>query len=235
MIGICDWGIGGIGVLKELNKNGSFNFVYLSDSGFTPYGKVPEAALRERWRLVKEFLEAQGATKIVVACNALSTVIDEQKGISTIIDAGKKAIQEVKGEKIGIVGGNRTIDSAILQDFATSLGRKNIGISAQKWSARIEKGDLDSQELIADINEVMNNLEDCSSVILACTHYPAITPILKRLYPEIDFIDPANYLTLITNEDSSKGVFYTTGDHISSDISSLKSFDFRTSFSKVEI
>lgn len=48
-IGICDWGIGGLGVYKELRKRGSnADIVYFSDSGYTPYGKVPKDELHER-------------------------------------------------------------------------------------------------------------------------------------------------------------------------------------------
>ncbi len=79
-IGMIDWGIGGLGVYKELvTDSPQFTCVYISDSGFTPYGKTPKLKLIRRLNQIVDFLRRKGVKTVIVACNAASTVLDELK------------------------------------------------------------------------------------------------------------------------------------------------------------
>ena len=85
MLGIIDWGIGGIGVYKALKERlGDLPVVYFSDTGTTPYGKMSKRELNGRLDQVIAFLKAQGAANIVIACNAASTAIPylDKTGVS---------------------------------------------------------------------------------------------------------------------------------------------------------
>src|SRR5947209_3201666 len=75
-LGIIDWGIGGISVLKALGeKLADIRAVYFSDTGATPYGKMSRGELAARLDVVIEFLKSKGVTHIVIGCNAASTAI----------------------------------------------------------------------------------------------------------------------------------------------------------------
>lgn len=73
---VIDWGIGGFGVVRELERRSpGMGFVYFSDGGFTPYGKAKAGALVVRLERVARFFFDRGVRRVVVACNAASTVV----------------------------------------------------------------------------------------------------------------------------------------------------------------
>ena len=79
-LGTLDWGIGGLGVHQRLLALGvADDALYLSDAGFTPYGKLEEDALAARVAGCLERLSAAGCTHVVVGCNAASTVLSHPR------------------------------------------------------------------------------------------------------------------------------------------------------------
>lgn len=191
-IGICDWGIGGLGTYKLLRERSlsSVDVIYFSDAGFTPYGRVPRNKLFERWLKVKNFFDKHEVDDIIVACNALSTVVEPEKGIITIATVVKELVNQYKNEKVAIIGGVRTIESGIYE-----LGfEEHVFSVAQPLSALVEKGMIMGREVEEEITKIIDPIKDVRKVILACTHYPSLIPVMQKLYPEIEFIDPAEEL-----------------------------------------
>lgn len=191
-VGICDWGIGGLGTYKLLREKSLSNVdvIYFSDAGFTPYGRVPRNKLFDRWLKVKGFFDRHEVDEILVACNALSTVVEPEKGIITIAAVVKELVNQHKNEKVTIIGGVRTIESGIYE-----LGfEEHVFSVAQPLSALVEKGVIKGREVEKEIAKVIEPIKDVRKVILACTHYPALIPVMQKLYPEIEFIDPAEEL-----------------------------------------
>lgn len=209
-IGICDWGIGGLGVYKELREIGSkADVVYFSDAGFTPYGKVPKQELFERWLLVRSFFKKERVDLIIVACNALSTVVQEDEKIVTIARAVRSVIEENRSKAVGIIGGVRTIDSGIYD-----LGFGHQGSIAQPLSALVESGNIDGFSVENAIRNVIQPIATSEIIIYACTHYPVLDPVFQRLYPSKSFIDPVHKLFELTTfpmEGNSMDDFYTSG------------------------
>ncbi len=190
-IGICDWGIGGIGMLQHLREMSNFDIVYLSDAGYIPYGKVAPEELRKRWEQVKSFFKAKGVTKIAVACNALSTVVESNKDFVTVIESGLAMVCETKYQHVGITGGYRTIESNAYLTPLEKLGFNVEQSIGQVLSARVEAGDLDSDNTRRDIITVFEPLKDCEVVLLACTHYPVLSGHIKNEFPQLLLLDPA--------------------------------------------
>src|SRR5688572_32066629 len=99
-IGICDYGIGGIGLYKLIREKTTADIIYFSDSGYTPYGKVAKEELENRIETVFEFLRSKGAEKIAVACNAASTVIPQDPNVSGIIEHAIQMVTDLHPESI---------------------------------------------------------------------------------------------------------------------------------------
>jgi glutamate racemase len=81
----------------------------------------------------------------------------------------------------------------------------------------IESGDTSSDSLRAECRQILFPLRNCSHILLACTHYPAILPILQDCVGnETQFVDPAGELVdRIRPWDLAEGVgdvYVTTGD-----------------------
>ena len=83
-IGVFDSGVGGLSVLREIRRLlPDADLLYVADSGHVPYGEKPPEVIRERSRLIAEFLIGQGARSLVLAaddCYRLPPVDSSQKG-----------------------------------------------------------------------------------------------------------------------------------------------------------
>jgi glutamate racemase len=193
-IGICDYGIGGISLYKRLRELSDVDVIYYSDAGYVPYGKVPEAELREQVGRVIGFLFAQGADYVAVACNAASTVLPDHPQVAGIIEHGLQVVRDSQFRDVGIVGGYRTVTSNVYKTPLEQEGmtvRQNV---AQALSIRIEAGDLESSQLLNDVETIFQPLADCETVLLACTHYPVIAETIRTVFPEMPLLDPMEHM-----------------------------------------
>src|SRR4051794_3373478 len=114
-IGIIDWGIGGIGILKLLREVSDVPVTYFSDTGVTPYGRMDRAELASRLDVVTDHLREQGATHILIGCNAASTALPfiKQRSlpIEGVIESAVAATFRYRPTHLGVIGGARTIRS----------------------------------------------------------------------------------------------------------------------------
>jgi glutamate racemase len=232
MLGILDWGIGGMGFFKELRaRRPEIPVVYWSDAGEVPYGKLPASVLAARVRWVAGMLARRGARHLVVACNAASTVLP-RLGITGVAgtlatDGGPVQVTGViahatrlalrtRVRTLGVIGGRRTIRSGIYR--RALAGRVVVQRVAQPLSARVEAGDLTSAALEHELRTILGPLRGIEALLLACTHYPALAPRLQALLPDTRLLDPAPELVRWIEAHWARGhrpaadVFLTTGD-----------------------
>ena len=152
--------------------------------------------LLSRLDLVIEFLKARDVTHILIGCNAASTAIpllaDHRVPVQGVILPAVELTSKLKPAKLGLIGGRRTVVSGV---YRRAFAAKKIAVHqriAQPLSAAIESGDVSSADLRAKAKQIISPLKNCSHILLACTHYPAITPMLKTLVsPDTQLIDPA--------------------------------------------
>ena len=220
-LGILDWGIGGVSVYKLVKeKLGDCSVIYFSDTGATPYGKMSRGELVERLNAVARFLKSKGVTHLVIGCNAASTAIpflehDDLK-IEGVIESAVEMTARLAPRKLAVIGGRRTILSGIYRRKFAARGIKIAQRIAQPLSGLIESGDTSSERLRAASRKILAPLKNSSHVLLACTHYPAIIPVLRNfVLPGTVFIDPAGALVekIAAWNLSTGGTdrFYTTG------------------------
>lgn len=223
-LGIVDWGIGGISIYKLIkNRIGNVPVMYFSDTGATPYGKMSRTELVSRLNAVMDFLRSKGVTHTVIGCNAASTAIsfltaDDMK-IEGVIDNAVHLTGQVHPSRLGVIGGRRTILSGIYRRKFAESGIKIRQRIAQPLSALIESGDVSSPKLREESRKILAPIKNSSHILLACTHYPAIIPVLKDFVSkETVFIDPAETLVDKISEwelpaaHGGKDIFFTTGD-----------------------
>ena len=199
-LGIIDWGVGGVSIYKLIKEQlGDVPVTYFSDTGVTPYGKMSRGELVSRLDAVIKFLKSRGVKHVVIGCNAASTAISQlsDHGISVegVIDSAVATATNAKPSRLGLIGGRRTVVSGV---YRKAFAERNIGVRqriAQPLSALIESADVSSQALHDACEQILGPIRNCSHILLACTHYPAITEVLKtHVSPETRFIDPASDL-----------------------------------------
>lgn len=225
MLGVMDWGIGGIDLLNRLRaRHPALPFVYWSDSGMTPYGKLTREALARRVVMVAGALRERGVTHVIVACNAASTVLDHPAlarvgvAIRGVIEPAIAATLDDGARVVGVIGGRRTIASGLYRRALMKQGRRVVSRVAQPLSALVERGELDTPELHMQLAKIVAPLRDVEALVLACTHYTALLAPIRMLLPRARLIDPAA-ATLTHVEriwplagEGTSALFLTTGD-----------------------
>lgn len=195
-LAIIDWGIGGISIYKLVKEHLDASVVYLSDTGATPYGKFTRRELVDRLDNVIALLKTLGVTHLVVGCNAASTAIPDLDSqsilIEGMIDNAILATLKTEPSRLAVIGGRRTILSGVYRRGFAAHGVSIDQRVAQPLSGLIESGDLDSENLRHEAKRILHPIRNSSHILLACTHYPAITGVLEEFVSRgTKFIDPA--------------------------------------------
>jgi glutamate racemase len=219
---MLDWGIGGLGCYRLLREaRPSLSVLYWSDAGAVAYGKLPRELLRRRVEQVCQELVRRGATRIVVACNAASTVLPELHSDVTldgVIDHAIAMIPRSLRGTLAVLGGVRTIRSRLYQRALHSPRLLVRGRVAQQLSAHIEAGSGDSKACAQALAHIMSPIAQADGVLLACTHYPAMASAIAAHAPGARLFDPAQALARHTLKQLERRAadgpvrFVTTGD-----------------------
>ena len=129
---VMDWGIGGLSVYREIKRRDpERSIVYFSDSGSTPYGKMPPQELESRVAQICEHFMEKGVREIVIACNAAGTAAPQLRlrypareiRIVDVISCGIRMVKSTSLRRVGIIGGRRTILSRIYQGALSTKRR----------------------------------------------------------------------------------------------------------------
>jgi glutamate racemase len=197
-LAVLDWGIGGLPLFQSLcAAMPGTDLLYLSDSGSVPYGKQSSGALRRRLEDIAAFAAGLGVRAIAAACNALSSVLPA----ASVFTAGVEVFSLIhaflasplpSGRVIGVIGGIRTIQSGIYQRALEAAGNRVRSCPTQELSALIEAGDMDAVPLF--LEKTLAALGDIEILVLACTHYPAVSPLIQNTARSLEIIDPGSAL-----------------------------------------
>lgn len=198
MLGVLDWGIGGLGLVCALRARHGHTppLLYASDAGAPPYGTLSPEALARRVAQVVSGLHAQGATSVIVACNAASTALpldDPPCPVRGVIAPGVQAALQFPGT-IAVIGGVRTIQAGRHAAALRAAGRTVRPQVAQPLSALVERGRLRGPAVEAAVDAVLQPVAEADVLLLACTHYPALSPLIRARYPHLTLVDPVDVL-----------------------------------------
>ncbi|UAW97920.1 glutamate racemase [Halopseudomonas nanhaiensis] len=194
-IGIFDSGVGGLSVLREIERLlPNESLLYVADSGHVPYGEKSADHIRERSRAITGFLLDQGAKAVVVACNTATAAavaeLREQFSVPIVgmEPAVKPAAAATRSGAVGVLATTGTLQSA---RFAALLDRfaGSVRVYTQPCPGLvelIEAGELSGPRVTAMLREFSAPLIEagCDTIILGCTHYPFVRPILETVVPE---------------------------------------------------
>lgn len=220
-LAIIDWGIGGISVYKLVKEELGVPVVYFSDTGAKAYGKMTRRELITRLDGVIAFLKNSGVTHLVIGCNAASTAIPflaaQGVKIEGMIDNAIAASMKLKPTRLAVIGGRRTVLSGVYRKGFEAHGLKVKQRIAQPLSGLIESGDISSDRLRSQAKKIVDPIKNRSHILLACTHYPAITLVLRELVSaQTELIDPAGSLVkkILKWNIAAQGTdeFLTSGD-----------------------
>jgi glutamate racemase len=201
-IGIFDSGIGGLTVVRAVYERLPHeSTVYFGDTARVPYGpKSPETVRRYSLEIL-EWLMGQGVKAVVVACNtstahALETLqAHSPVPVVGVIEPGARAATAAStGGPIGVIGTAGTIAS---NAYARAIQRSDAAAQVEQKACPlfvplVEEGWFEhpAAELIA--REYLEPLRRAcvDTLVLGCTHYPLLKPLLQRVMgPGVRLID----------------------------------------------
>ena len=211
MIGVFDSGLGGLSVLRELRRlMPEEDYVYYADSANCPYGDKSPEFITRRSRSIVDKLLAKGAGIVVVACNtataaAISTLRSEY---SVPFIGMEPAVKPAAlGTRTGVIGVLATAGTLKGSKYLKTKSDYEDGCRIVEKVGRgfvelVESGRLEGPETEAAVRACLWPLleEGADTVVLGCTHYPLLLPVLEKeaatwtaLHPgrPVRFIDPA--------------------------------------------
>ena len=195
-IGVFDSGVGGLTVLHEcLVTLPHEDFLYFGDSDPSrfPYGTKRPETIHRFAREVAEHLAGRGVKLIVVACNsataaalpALQRDFDVPL-IGVITPEARAAVQASRLRRIGVMATEATVRSGRYEAAVRALDAGAIvrQVACPELVPLIQSGDTHGPELHEAAKRYAAPLrqEGVDTVILGCTHYPLIRPMLQRIF-----------------------------------------------------
>ena len=219
MIGFFDSGVGGLTVQQEVVKRlPSYSTIYLGDNARSPYGtKTHEELVQYTWEGV-QWLFAQGAELVIVACNSASA--------SALREIQQTKLPLLTKEGVGVVSSTTTRrvlgvirptveelvkrgfdDIAVLSTEATKKSEaypheihklnpnaQVVSFACPTWASMIEAGKAGTEEMAEQVGRDMEELKrldpDVKAVLLACTHYPYVKADVElALGPDVTVFD----------------------------------------------
>jgi glutamate racemase len=192
-IGVFDSGVGGLTVLHEcLVTMPHEDFVYLGDHARLPYGPRPLEETRRFAREIAGYLQERDVKLIVVACNTATSAalpeLQEQLTVpvlGVITPEAHTAVQATRNRRIGLLATAGTVAGGRYAELVHTLdaGVAFFPIACPGLVDLIEE-DAPFEQTLEAVREYAAPLRDAGvdTVILGCTHYPLIRPILQRVF-----------------------------------------------------
>jgi glutamate racemase len=200
-IGFFDSGVGGLSVMQEVRRLlPSENMIYFADSKHCPYGGKAPALIRERAFIISDFLIAQGAKLLVIACNSASiTALDDVRERAKVPVVGlepavKPAVAITQNGKVGVLATGVTLAGDRFHSLVERFG-ESVEVYTQACPGLvelIESGNLSGPETEALLRRYLEPLlaRNVDTIVLGCTHYPFLRPLLHHMLGnEITIVD----------------------------------------------
>jgi glutamate racemase len=191
---VFDSGVGGLTVLHEcLVTLPHEDFLYLGDHARLPYGPRPLGEIRGFAREIGLFLADRDVKLIVVACNAATSAALPQLQeeltvpvIGVITPEAHAAVQATRNRQVGLLATQATVDAGRYASLIHALdaGVSFHAVACPRLVPLIEGADPYGQATEDAVREYAAPLKaaGCDTVILGCTHYPLIRPVLQRVF-----------------------------------------------------
>ena len=204
-IGVFDSGVGGLTVVRALMERLPLeSIVYFGDTARVPYGVKSVATIEHFTAQITEFLLQRDVKMLIIACNTMAAVAAEvvhrrAAGIPVldVIEAGARAaVAASTGRRIGVIGTPTTINSNAYARRMHELD-PTVRVYSQAcplFVPLVEEGWLDHEVTRLTAQEYLRPVlaEEVDSLVLGCTHYPLLKPLLREVAgPGVRLIDSA--------------------------------------------
>ncbi len=204
-IGVFDSGFGGLTVLRELRTVlPGAQYLYFGDTAHLPYGAKSVRTVAKYAVASAHFLEERGIEMLVVACNtATALALDDIRAavkvpvVGVVEPGSERAAQISKTRRVAVAATEATVASHAYSKALKRLGLQATEKACPLFVPLVEEGWVEHPvtERVAHIymDELFRNgAGETDVLVLGCTHYPLIRPLLRRVVPEqVEIVDSA--------------------------------------------
>jgi len=205
-IGVFDSGVGGLTVVRALMERLPLeDIVYFGDTARVPYGIKSVATITHFTAQITDFLLQQDVKMLIIACNTMaavaSLVVRERAGdmpVLDVIEAGARAaVAGSASGRIAVIGTPTTINSNAYarRMHALDPGVRVFSRACPLFVPLVEEGWLEHPVTRMTAEEYLRPVlaEDLDTLVLGCTHYPLLKPLLKEVAgPAVRLVDSAS-------------------------------------------
>src|SRR5262245_44682449 len=198
-IGVFDSGVGGLTVVRALAERlPSEKLIYLGDTARVPYGSKSADTVARYSRMATRFLVDQGVKMVLVACNTASAFALEVLRaelplpvLGAVEPGARAAVAATRTGRIGVIGTLGTVRSgSYVRAIAALDGAMQVTARACPLFVPLaEEGWLDGDVAAAVARRYLAELRaeapDLDVLVLGCTHYPLLRPLLARVAAEV--------------------------------------------------
>lgn len=204
-IGVFDSGFGGLTVLKALLEViPGAGYAYFGDTARLPYGSKSVETVARYAVEAAHYLEAQEAQMLVIACNtATALALDQIKAathvpvVGVVEPGAQAAAATTRNRKIVVIGTEATVSSHAYRKALESRGAESREKACPLLVPLVEEGWVEHAvtQQVARIyleEAFADGFSDADVLLLGCTHYPLLKPILRRVAPlHVTIVDSA--------------------------------------------
>lgn len=203
-IGVFDSGVGGLTVLKAIAEQIPAHYFYFGDTARLPYGTKSAETVARYSIGATHYLESQNIDLLVIACNSATALafprIREAAHVPLIgvVEPGAAMAAEVSKSRAAIViATEATVSSHAYRDALEKHGLRAYEKACPLFVPLVEEGWTDHPvtEQVAKIylgEAIEGSANGADVLVLACTHYPLIAPVLRRITPpQMQIVDSA--------------------------------------------
>jgi len=214
-IGVFDSGYGGLTILEEFRKKlPEYDFLYLGDNARAPYGNRSFDMVYEFTRQAVFYLFEQGCSLVILACNTASAkalrniqqndlpkTYPERRVLGILIPTVEMLGSLTTSRHVGLIGTPGTIQSGSYPIEVHKFFPDIIltGEACPLWVPLVENGEQESEGAAFFVKKNLNNLftkdPEIDALILGCTHYPLLLPLIRRFIPRgVKIISQGKYV-----------------------------------------
>lgn len=202
-IGVFDSGIGGLTVVKEIRQMlPAEDIIYVGDTARVPYGSRDPQEIIVFMNQILRFFAQQKVKMAVIACNTMTGYGYEQAKdaypyllvpMDTVVG---EAIAVSGNKSVGVIATEGAVQSHMHQKAAQKIDAQAVvhAKACPGFVPLIENGQIDGEQMEAAVKEYLEYFADkgIGALILGCTHYPLIAPIIRRYVDkDVQLINPA--------------------------------------------
>src|ERR1700680_4187901 len=204
-IGVFDSGFGRLTVLKALLELiPSADYAYFGDTARLPYGSKSVETVARYAVEAAHYLESHGAQMLVIACNTATALALDRIAANAhvpvvgVIEPGAEAAASAtKSQKIVVIGTEATVSSHAYRKALEARGLNTREKACPLLVPLVEEGWVEHAvtEQVARIyleEAFADEFSHADVLLLGCTHYPLIAPLLRRVAPpHVKIVDSA--------------------------------------------